>query len=118
MSQDCTNLIDNAVMHGGGGIETTTAESDPRFPGMLGIVVSDSGFGITREHLPRLTERFYQVDAARSRKKGGTGLGLAITKHALNRLSGAFEISSTPGEGSQFTVFWLRSLEEGAGADF
>jgi len=62
------------------------------------------GEGIAREHLPRLTERFYRVDTARSREMGGTGLGLAIVKHIVNRHRGLLEIDSTPGEGSVFTV--------------
>ncbi len=109
LAQVFTNLIDNAIRHGDGDIVITQAEPDPRFPDMFGIAISDSGQGIAREHIPRLTERFYRVDAARSREKGGTGLGLAITKHVLNRHQGQLEISSTPGEGSRFTV-WLRNL--------
>lgn len=65
--------------------------------------VSDNGVGISREDLPRLTERFYRVDKARSRESGGTGLGLAIVKHALVALRGELEIDSTPGVGSSFT---------------
>lgn len=114
LSQVFTNLIDNAVRHGRGEIEVTAAEDDPRFPDMFGIVVSDSGPGIAREHIPRLSERFHRVDAARSCGKGGTGLGLAITKHVLNRHRGTLEINSIPGEGSRFTV-WLRDLETGTG---
>jgi two-component system phosphate regulon sensor histidine kinase PhoR len=67
--------------------------------------VRDCGEGIAREHLPRLTERFYRVDTARSREMGGTGLGLAIVKHILNRHRGFLDIESTPGTGSVFTVF-------------
>ncbi len=58
----------------------------------------DHGEGIAREHLPRLTERFYRVDTARSREMGGTGLGLAIVKHILNRHRGFLEIDSTLGD--------------------
>ena len=58
-----------------------------------------------QEHLPRLTERFYRVDTARSRELGGTGLGLAIVKHVVNRHRGALTIDSEPGEGSIFTVY-------------
>ncbi len=54
--------------------------------------------------MPRLTERFYRVDTARSREQGGTGLGLAIVKHILNRHKGELEITSEVGRGSQFTV--------------
>ena len=64
----------------------------------------DSGEGIAREHLPRLTERFYRVDTARSRELGGTGLGLAIVKHILNRHRGALDVDSVQGQGSVFTV--------------
>lgn len=71
----------------------------------VSITVRDRGEGIAREHLPRLTERFYRVDTARSRKLGGTGLGLAIVKHVLNRHRGALAIRSTPGQGSEFTAY-------------
>lgn len=79
--------------------------------GMVGIAVEDDGPGIAREHLPRLTERFYRVSVARSRESGGTGLGLAIVKHILNRHRGQLEIESTPGAGSRFTV-WLPQLDD------
>ncbi len=74
--------------------------------GWISVAVADDGEGIPREHLPRLTERFYRVDAARSRQLGGTGLGLAIVKHILNRHRGALVIDSEVGRGSVFTV-WL-----------
>lgn len=64
--------------------------------------VQDTGEGIAAEHIPRLTERFYRVDVARSRSKGGTGLGLAIVKHVLNRHEGRLRIDSVEGEGSCF----------------
>jgi two-component system phosphate regulon sensor histidine kinase PhoR len=73
--------------------------------------VTDDGAGIPRIHLPRLTERFYRVDAARSRAIGGTGLGLAIVKHIVNRHRGALEIESEEGRGSTFTV-WLPAAAE------
>ena len=73
-SQDFTNLIDNAVRHVGGDIEITVAKSEPRFPDMFGIVASDSGPGIAREHVPRLTGRFCRVDAGRDREKGAPDL--------------------------------------------
>ncbi len=65
--------------------------------------VTDNGIGIAKEHLARLTERFYRVDASRDRNTGGTGLGLAIVKHVLQRHGARLEIESTPGEGSEFT---------------
>lgn len=67
--------------------------------------VQDQGEGIPKEHIPRLTERFYRVDSARTRKVGGTGLGLAIVKHVLNRHQGAMVIESEMGKGSIFNVY-------------
>ena len=64
--------------------------------------VTDTGVGIAKEHIPRLTERFYRVDGSRSRATGGTGLGLAIVKHVAQRHGGELNICSTPGQGSQF----------------
>ena len=68
------------------------------------LVVRDHGEGIAPEHLPRLTERFYRVEAARSRDLGGTGLGLAIVKHIVERHRGTIEIRSAPGRGTEVTV--------------
>jgi two-component system phosphate regulon sensor histidine kinase PhoR len=65
--------------------------------------VSDNGIGIPAEHIPRLTERFYRVDAGRSRERGGSGLGLAIVKHALQLHGGWLDVQSTEGKGSTFT---------------
>lgn len=73
------------------------------------LSVSDSGIGIEPQHLPRLTERFYRVDASRSSATGGTGLGLAIVKHVLLRHKGRLEISSVPGQGSTFTCHFPTS---------
>ena len=67
------------------------------------VAVTDTGIGIAASHLPRLTERFYRVDAGRSRKLGGSGLGLAIVKHALQRHGAHLEIVSQEGQGSTFT---------------
>ena len=76
--------------------------------GAAGVVltVADDGPGIPREHIPRLTERFYRVDAGRSRSAGGTGLGLAIVKHIVNRHRGQLPIESEAGAGAVFRV-WL-----------
>jgi two-component system phosphate regulon sensor histidine kinase PhoR len=68
------------------------------------VTVRDTGVGIAAEHLPRLTERFYRVDAGRSRQLGGSGLGLAIVKHALQRHDGRLDILSEEGKGSTFTA--------------
>ncbi|MEI6558574.1 MAG: ATP-binding protein [Rhodospirillaceae bacterium] len=75
-------------------------------PQVISVAIADRGEGIARTHLPRLTERFYRVDPARSRALGGTGLGLAIVKHILNRHRGRLTIESEAGAGSTFTV-WL-----------
>jgi two-component system phosphate regulon sensor histidine kinase PhoR len=80
----------------------------------VAVAVIDRGEGIERRHLSRLTERFYRVDAARSRQLGGTGLGLAIVKHIVSRHRGALTIESEVGEGSVFT-FYLPAAP-GAGA--
>lgn len=68
------------------------------------IRVQDEGCGIEAEHLPRLFERFYRVDRARSRQQGGTGLGLAIVKHIVQAHGGTVDVESTPGVGSTFTI--------------
>ncbi len=101
--QIAQNLIDNAVKYGGEGGDVSVSI----FPaeGATALSVTDKGPGIAREHIPRLTERFYRVDDAASRERGGTGLGLAIVKHILNRHRGRLEIESEPGKGSRFTVF-------------
>ena len=97
------NLIGNAIKYGSdGGQVTVVAKAAGQ--GEISITVVDDGEGIAPEHLPRLTERFYRVDAARSRERGGTGLGLAIVKHIVSRHRGRLFIDSTIGEGSRFTV--------------
>ena len=111
LAQVLHNLLDNAVKYGreGGRIEVR-AEAGDR--GVV-IAVADDGPGIPRQHLPRLTERFYRVDKGRSRAVGGTGLGLAIVKHIVNRHRGRLTIESTEGEGATFRV-WLPAAEEPA----
>jgi two-component system phosphate regulon sensor histidine kinase PhoR len=98
------NLINNAVRYGcdhpGSKIEVSAHRSGP----WVTLNVTDHGPGIGREHLPRITERFYRADAARSRETGGTGLGLAIVKHIVERHKGSLEIKSTIGVGTSVTV--------------
>jgi len=103
------NLLDNAVKYGAGAVRVSAAPAPPgRWPARPGVLVAvaDNGPGIPREHLPRLTERFYRVDHGRSRRAGGTGLGLAIVKHIVNRHRGQLVIESEEGRGSTFSV-WL-----------
>jgi two-component system phosphate regulon sensor histidine kinase PhoR len=107
LTQVFHNLIGNALDHGGGevAIEATVAAQHPALRGpAVAVAVADRGAGIAPAHLPRLTERFYRVDAHRARAGGGTGLGLAIVKHIVNRHRGRLLIASTPGQGSRFTV--------------
>ncbi len=105
------NLVENAMKYGGPGgtvrLSASAAEAG-RWPSRPGIVlaVSDDGPGIAREHIPRLTERFYRIDKGRSRNAGGTGLGLAIVKHIVNRHRGQLVIDSEEGKGATFSV-WL-----------
>lgn len=95
-----SNLINNAVQHTpASGRITVEWQRDGRG---ARFEVRDSGPGISAEHLPRLTERFYRVDKGRSRATGGTGLGLSITKHVLARHDAHLSISSEPGKGSSF----------------
>jgi two-component system, OmpR family, phosphate regulon sensor histidine kinase PhoR len=114
IAQVFQNLLDNAIKYGRAGTEISvsgatvrrrTLTGEPEAAEFVSVAVRDRGEGISREHLPRLTERFYRVDSARSREMGGTGLGLAIVKHILNHHRGFLEIDSTPGIGSDFTVF-------------
>jgi two-component system phosphate regulon sensor histidine kinase PhoR len=104
LTQLLDNLLSNAVRYGidqaGDPVTVTIGSSD----GAVRIVITDKGQGIPREHLPRLTERFYRVDSARSRDSGGTGLGLAIVKHIVERHRGTLDIRSEFGSGTKVTV--------------
>ncbi|PIW25954.1 MAG: two-component sensor histidine kinase [Rhodospirillales bacterium CG15_BIG_FIL_POST_REV_8_21_14_020_66_15] len=104
------NLIENAIRYGAKG-EAVDVRVEPaaRIPGTgragIAVKVTDHGEGIPEEAIPRLTERFYRVDKARSKSVGGTGLGLAIVKHIVNRHRGLLAVESEPGKGSTFTVY-------------
>ena len=110
-----TNLIDNAIKYGGEGgrvgIVCEHLSAAPHGAGPLSsrptvrVAVEDHGPGIAREYLPRVTERFFRVDPARSRQLGGTGLGLAIVKHILRRHRGHLAITSELGRGTIATVY-------------
>ena len=98
------NLISNALRYGCDKADSSIEVSAARDERGIVASVQDHGPGIRREHLPRLTERFYRVDPARSRESGGTGLGLAIVKHIVERHKGALEIKSTVGVGTSVSV--------------
>jgi two-component system phosphate regulon sensor histidine kinase PhoR len=99
------NLVQNAVRYTpeGGRIDVTWSV---RHDGAGELEVRDTGIGIAREHLPRLTERFYRVDGSRSRDTGGTGLGLSIVKHVVQRHGGELEVRSEPAKGSSFKLIF------------
>jgi len=103
LEQAIGNLLSNALKYSPDGTQVTLACNVSA--GETTIVVSDSGPGIANEHLPRLFERFYRVDKARSRHVGGTGLGLAIVKHIAQAHGGRVEVKSTIGVGSTFTLY-------------
>ncbi|WP_244545373.1 ATP-binding protein [Devosia enhydra] len=103
------NLLENAIKYGGDGgrVELVLGRAT-RHGYDLVVSVEDHGPGIAAEHVPRLTERFYRVDADQSRKKKGTGLGLAIVKHIVARHRGVLTIRSTPGVGTKVEVLFPR----------
>jgi signal transduction histidine kinase len=95
------NLLDNAVRFTPSGGRVTVRAS--RINGVVDVTVADTGPGIAPEHLPRLFERFYRVDSARSRDEGGTGIGLAIARSVVEAHGGRIWAESEPGKGSTFT---------------
>jgi two-component system phosphate regulon sensor histidine kinase PhoR len=109
LEQAVVNLLDNAVKYSNPEkpvrVLARTADHE------IQIQVQDHGIGIEKKHLPRLFERFYRVDKARSRALGGTGLGLAIVKHIAQAHGGHVAVESRPGEGSRFTIHLPRDPE-------
>ena len=115
LTQVFVNLVENAIKYGHAktDVEVTISlvKNPPgalarfRHDRIMAVAIRDHSDGIAREHLPRLTERFYRVDTARSRAVGGTGLGLAIVKHLVQRHRGTMQIESEQGVGSVFTVY-------------
>lgn len=103
IEQVLVNLVDNAIKYTpeGGGVEIRAEQQERR----ITVLVSDTGIGIMSQDLPRLFERFYRVDKARSRQSGGTGLGLSIVKHIIETHGGQVNVESEYGRGSTFSFF-------------
>jgi signal transduction histidine kinase len=103
LEQAFVNLLDNAVKfnHEGGEVRIEAVRTPE---GKARVTISDTGLGIPSADLPRIFERFYRVDKARSREVGGTGLGLSIVKHVVERMNGTVTVDSQLGKGSVFSV--------------
>lgn len=103
LEQALVNLLSNAVKFNrpSGEVKVEITRSTA---GRVHVIIADTGIGIPSEHLPRIFERFYRVDTARSREMGGTGLGLSIVKHVIEHMKGTIEVESQLGQGSTFTV--------------
>lgn len=103
LTQVMINLLDNAIKYtpDGGAIAIEAMQSGNN----IEMTVSDTGIGIPKKDLPRIFERFYRVDRARSRELGGTGLGLSIVRHIVEAHNGGIQVQSEPGKGSKFTLF-------------
>lgn len=106
------NVISNAIKFTDSGRVEITASQDET--GHLAIRIADTGIGIPKADIPRLGERFYRVDKARSRELGGTGLGLSIVKHLLKIQQGRMEVESKVGEGTTVTLFFPLDAERHA----
>lgn len=104
LKQIIINLVSNSLTYtpAGGSVFVIVEEQDKH----IKFMVKDTGIGIKESEIPRIFERFYRVDKARSRNSGGTGLGLAIVKHLVEAHQGTIDVQSKPGEGSQFTILF------------
>jgi two-component system phosphate regulon sensor histidine kinase PhoR len=100
LEQVLVNLVDNAIKYGPNGSTIQVAWEKAQKSTIL--YVRDTGPGIPKEHQPRLFERFFRVDKARSRELGGTGLGLAIVKHIMQRHGGSVRVKTDVGQGTEF----------------
>ena len=110
LEQVLENLLDNAIKYCPGAVVRVTAEAEGPLSGAgavssgVRLEIADTGPGIEARHLDRLFERFYRVDAGRSRQLGGTGLGLAIVKHLVEAMDGSIEVESELGAGTTFRI--------------
>lgn len=102
LEQAVVNLVENAIKYSDAGSSVSLKVAQDG--NAVSVAVEDHGIGIPEKHLPRIFERFYRVDKARSRNLGGTGLGLAIVKHIVQAHNGTVAVASTPGKGSIFTL--------------
>jgi two-component system phosphate regulon sensor histidine kinase PhoR len=102
LEQALLNLMANAIKFNRPGGEVRVRAEDQT--GHVAIIIADTGVGIPSQDVPRIFERFYRVDKARSRQVGGTGLGLSIVKHVVERMKGAITVESQLGKGSTFTL--------------
>lgn len=109
LKQIIINLVSNSLTYtpAGGSVFVIVEEQDKH----IKFMVKDTGIGIKESEIPRIFERFYRVDRARSRNSGGTGLGLAIVKHLVEAHQGTIDVQSKPGEGSQFTILFPKKIE-------
>lgn len=110
LKQVLINLVSNAITYSPNGatIRISLIEQGEK----VSLVVKDSGIGIEKNEIPRIFERFYRVDKARSRNSGGTGLGLAIVKHIIEAHKGSIEVTSEVGKGTTFTIKLLKRFPE------
>ncbi|WP_409297279.1 two-component system histidine kinase PnpS [Peribacillus sp. SCS-26] len=114
IKQIVINLVSNAIAYTPAGGAVTVSLSESREAAKLSV--KDTGIGIAKEELPRIFERFYRIDKARSRNSGGTGLGLAIVKHLVEAHKGVLRVESEAGRGTEFTVEFQKRLKEEKGS--
>ena len=102
------NIIDNAIKYSGKYSKIfiyTSIIKNKTNKDMILVKIKDTGIGISEEHIPKLTDRFYRVDKTRSKRDGSSGLGLSIVKSLLDKYDGKLEISSTPGKGTEVSIY-------------
>jgi two-component system phosphate regulon sensor histidine kinase PhoR len=116
LRQVIINLVDNAIKYSQAGGEVVVRAAPGVRPGMVDLAIADTGMGIPAHDIPRLTERFFRVDKARSRALGGTGLGLAIVRHLVHAHGGTLEITSQVGVGTTVRVAVPAAGPDAAGA--